>query len=143
MRTTTTTKGAPVTGPTVRKTKDASVANWIMILFGTWLFISPWVLSTALSVGEAATANWNFWIVGAIVVLSAALALRDLHPWEEWTNMILGVWLFLSPWVLGFSQSSNYLWNALIVGAAFVISSAVALPIAHRRSSYTSAARVR
>nr|WP_281166742.1 SPW repeat protein [Thermus igniterrae] len=36
--------------------------------------------------------------------------------WEEWLNVLLGVWLILSPWLLGFSGVGNAMWNALIVG---------------------------
>lgn len=36
--------------------------------------------------------------------------------WEEWVNVVLGVWLILSPWILGFSGMTNAMWNAVIVG---------------------------
>lgn len=36
--------------------------------------------------------------------------------WEEWVNVVLGVWLILSPWILGFSGMTGAMWNAVIVG---------------------------
>lgn len=30
--------------------------------------------------------------------------------------MVLGVWLILSPWILGFSGEAGATWNAVIVG---------------------------
>ena len=44
--------------------------------------------------------------------------------WEEWTNVVLGVWLAISPWVLGFSSHFAAMVNAVIVG---VVVAALAL----------------
>ena len=38
--------------------------------------------------------------------------------WQDWTNLILGVWLFVSPWLIGFAGSSSAAWNAWILGLA-------------------------
>lgn len=113
--------------------KNAEWENWVNLILGVWLFFSPWILPhSALSVGSSA-ADWNFWIIGAIVAVSSALALQDIKPWEEWLNLVLGVWLFISPFVLGFARQANLLWNALIVGVIVVVLSAVAIPIAQKR----------
>ena len=40
--------------------------------------------------------------------------------WQDWVNLILGVWLFISPWALGFSGNATASWNAWIVGIAIV-----------------------
>lgn len=34
----------------------------------------------------------------------------------RWINLILGLWLIVSPFVLGFSSNAYALWNNLIVG---------------------------
>jgi len=39
----------------------------------------------------------------------------------EWVNAILGAWLFIAPWVLGFTGTSAAAWSAWIVGALVVI----------------------
>lgn len=36
--------------------------------------------------------------------------------WQDWTNLVVGAWLFISPWVLGFTGSSAAAWNAWILG---------------------------
>jgi len=81
---------------------------------------------------------WNFWIVGAIVFVSAAFALQDIKPWEEWTNLLAGLWLIISPWMFGYANQSNLLWNSLIVGLAVSVFSGMALPIAQRRQAHVS-----
>src|SRR5215831_8518266 len=78
--------------------------DWLNLLLGAWLFISPWVLGfaqTQAAAGAGAThslAAPNAWIFGVIVVLLSIAALARTQPWEEWLNLIAGIWLFISPW---------------------------------------------
>jgi hypothetical protein len=41
--------------------------------------------------------------------------------WQDWTNIALGVWLLVSPWVLGFSNIEAATWNAVLLGIAIVV----------------------
>ncbi|MEZ4744081.1 MAG: SPW repeat protein [Bdellovibrionota bacterium] len=107
--------------------KNAQWENWINVVLGIWLFISPWVLASNFSRVSSST-NWNVWIVGIILVASSSAALQQLKAWEEWLSLILGLWLIASPWALGFSDQAALLWNAIIVGLAIVITSGFALP---------------
>ena len=47
--------------------------------------------------------------------------------WQDWVNLILGVLIFLSPWILGFSDISSGSWLAWIVGILLIVLSAWAL----------------
>lgn len=93
----------------------------IIALVGIWLFISPWVLTTTGS----AEAAWNTWIVGAIIFVVALVALVALgtpsNPTADWVNVVLGVWLFISPWVLRYTGVKDGSWNAWIFGVSTVI----------------------
>jgi uncharacterized membrane protein YczE len=86
--------------------------DWANLVLGIWLILSPWIL------GYSATsaALWNALIVGVVVGLMAFLHLQNGPLWEEWVNVVLGVWLILSPWILGFSAQGNATWNAVVVG---------------------------
>jgi len=46
---------------------------------------------------------------------------------EEWVNLVLGAWLLVSPWVLGFSTATALMWNAVLIGALIVVSASWAL----------------
>ena len=50
-----------------------------------------------------------------------------MKRWQDWVNLVLGLWLVVSPWILAFSHNGAALWNALIVGAIFVVLSLLAL----------------
>ena len=86
------------------------VANLIL---GLWMLISPWVLSYI----DQPTAAWNAHIVGIIVAVAAIAALLAFHKWEEWVNVVLGIWLIVSPFLLGYAMLSNALWNQIVLGA--------------------------
>lgn len=60
-------------------------------------------------------------MVGAGIAILAAAALIAFQPWEEWVNLVLGAWLLISPWFLGFSTATVAMWNAVIIGALVVV----------------------
>lgn len=103
--------------------------DWAKLVVGAWLLASPWVLGTVID----PSSSWNAWIVG---VLIAAVSLVNLLAPEnvrtEWASLGLGTWLFLSPWILGFTAFANAARNAWIVGVLVVILAGLALPVARR-----------
>jgi hypothetical protein len=86
--------------------------DWTNLVLGLWLIASPW----ALQFTTASAAAWNVWISGGIIAVLAAAALYQVQKWEEWTNAVIGIWLVVSPWVLGFSSDAVTTWNAAIIG---------------------------
>lgn len=103
--------------------------DWVMLIFGVWLFFTPfWMFGYASAASVAAT---NAYILGILVALFAIIALAAARPWEEWVELVLGIWLVISPFVLGFySVESGAAWNAVILGALVIIDSIWALSIA-------------
>ncbi|MFQ5775324.1 MAG: SPW repeat protein [Kiloniellaceae bacterium] len=108
--------------------------DWGNLVLGLWIFASPWVLQHTMATGAEATdmaannaAMWSLYIVGIAVAALAVAALLAFQAWEEWTNLALGAWLFVSPWVLGFSSSALLMWNAVIVGALVVVLAGLAI----------------
>jgi hypothetical protein len=98
--------------------------DWANLVLGVWLFLSPWILGFAAR-GEptatVTTAASNAWIFGVIIAVLSIAALARAQPWEEWINLLCGIWLVISPWVLGYSANMTPLWNALIVGVLVFI----------------------
>ena len=75
-------------------------------------------VATTASAGAAA---WNAWIFGVIVFLVALSALGRMNSWQEWVNLLIGIWLFIAPWVLGFTGLPGASWDHWIVGALIFI----------------------
>ena len=108
------------------------------VLLAIWLFFSPWVLqfggsqfgghaSTAGGNAAAQAAAGNAWVLGAIVFLVSVSALSGMKLWQELVNLLLGVWIFISPWVLGFWGLHAASFDHWIVGALIVAISASSL----------------
>jgi hypothetical protein len=67
-----------------------------------------------------AAAAWNAWVVGVVIAALAIWAIVMFAEWQDWLNGILGVWLVIAPWVLGFSSLAAASWNHVIVGLLVV-----------------------
>lgn len=112
--------------------KNAKWENWTNFALGIWLFLTPWVMASGLTSDMAARGSWNSWLVGAVIAISAAMALQDLKPWEELVNLALGIWMILSPWIFGYTAEPTLFWNSIIVGAAVVVFSGLSIPVAQK-----------
>ena len=108
-----------------RNARWQNVANFVL---GAWLFISPWVLGFS-DAGKVAT---NAWIFGIIIALLALSAIFAYQRWEEWLTAAIGVWVFISPWVLGAVSNARILWSSLVVGALLVILALWSSSLEHR-----------
>jgi hypothetical protein len=109
--------------------------DWVMLVLAVWLFISPWVLGFASAAMVAAapsggaampspgltTAAWNAWVLGVVVAALAIWAIAMFAEWHDWVTGILGVWLVIAPWVIGFSAMAAALWDHVIVGILIVV----------------------
>ncbi len=125
--------------------------NWLNLLLAVWLFVSPWVIgfgygpagtgTNVVTVNNAANmASWDAWVVAVIVGVLSIAAISRIAAWEEWVNLVVAVWLFFSPWILGFADLYSATWNSLIVG--FLIAVLAIWGIMAARSAGTHVERV-
>src|SRR3954464_9493627 len=85
--------------------------DWANLVLGAWLLMSPWLLGYA---GSAAA--WNAIGMGAGIVVFALIAAYMPKAWEEIINTLCGVWLVISPFVLGFSNATTVALHTVLVG---------------------------
>lgn len=112
--------------------KKANWQNVTNVVLGVWYFFSPWIVAHKMAPDVEKMMSLNAWVVGAAIVLVAWAALQELAVWEEWTSLLLGVWLILTPWIFGFVQDRIFFWNSILVGAAVVVTSSLAIPVAQK-----------
>ena len=94
---------------------NVSVKHWqdpVNLVLGVWMIVSPWVLRYQAET----TPTGNAVILGVLIAIAALIALFRVMAWEEWVNVAFGVWLLVSPWILGFSGIAAAMTNAVIVG---------------------------
>lgn len=49
------------------------------------------------------------------------------ESWADVVNLLLGVWLFLTPWIFGYAGTTTAAWNAWIAGALIAVLGVAAL----------------
>lgn len=133
--------------------------DWANAILAIWLFISPWVLNFSANVpagaagtpgatgaanaahpaGPLGNAVWNAWILGIVIFLVSVSALSRMEFWQERINLVLGIWLFVAPWVLGFTGLLAAAWDHWIVGALVFLISLSTIAMAQRRTTLDQA----
>lgn len=108
---------------------NRTVFDIVNIVAGLGLLLSPWYLSYT---GETSAA-WNAWIVGAVVALIAIGALVAFREYEEWANLVLGLWSIVAPWALGFATATAAVWAHVIAGIVIAALAAGNIWLAHNR----------
>jgi heme/copper-type cytochrome/quinol oxidase subunit 3 len=94
--------------------------DWINLVLAIVLFISPWALGF---MGER-NPSWNAWISGVLIGAVALGALSVFREWEEWLNLLLGLWVVASPWILGFAAVSYAMGAHVALGLLIAASAA-------------------
>jgi phosphoglycerol transferase MdoB-like AlkP superfamily enzyme len=99
--------------------------DWLTAVVGAWLIVSPWILKFPTLEGMLATfAILNFALAGLATLAFAAAALASYRLWEEWADIVIGLWLVVSPWVLQLTVSPLAKWNAVITGLIIIVTAA-------------------
>jgi hypothetical protein len=83
----------------MRKWRSESALDVYNVLAATVLFASPWLFGLTNGAAEL-----DFWLCGAAIIAISLLSMGAYANWEEWLNLVLGLWLIASPWVLGFAH---------------------------------------
>lgn len=102
--------------------KPGIVENALLVLAGIYLFVTPWLYSNT----DVKAIAWNAWIAGAALAVLAVVA--GALSYARRRSELMGgeildavfaagaVWLFISPWVLGFTAMTAAAWSVWIVG---------------------------
>jgi hypothetical protein len=84
----------------MRQWRRESVLDIYNLLLAVVLFASPWLFALTNTVGKV-----DLWVSGAVVAAISVAAIVAYAKWEEWANLLLGLWLVVSPWILGFAHT--------------------------------------
>lgn len=89
----------------------------LILLLGLWLIVSPWVYSYP----QGSQQMINAIVSGLVIAVLAAFDLYKTYFWAVVVNLLLGVWVAVSPWVLRLAEQSALMWNSVIVGIAVAV----------------------
>lgn len=93
---------------------QVKLASGLNVLAGIWEIIAPFLLGYA----AAATPTTNAIIIGLVVAVLAAIRYFGAYQaaWLSWICAILGIWLIIAPFALGYSGIAAATTNDIIVG---------------------------
>ena len=97
-----------------------STRRWqdqVILLLGIWLFVSPWVLGYA----SGSNIAMNAYLCGALIAALAAFNLYKTFVWAVALNLLIGVWVAVSPWAAIVADRGAMMSNSVVVGVAVVI----------------------
>ena len=101
--------------------KTARTLSWLVALAGVWLVLSPFILGYS----GTTVAMWNAIIIGlALIVVEVWAANTEsvtVDKYLDWVSAVLGLWLILSPFILGFSALVMAMWNFIIIGVVVIV----------------------
>ncbi|WP_181919640.1 SPW repeat protein [Alkalilimnicola ehrlichii] len=96
--------------------------DWMNPLVGLWLVVAPYIL--AYEDGYGGVSAWNSYVVGAALIAIPLLGLVRPLPRREWIVLLLGIWLLISPLVLGFFGLVFATSNTMLCGLVVTIDGA-------------------
>lgn len=101
--------------------KNERTCDVLNLILGALLFISPWAFAFT-----AGPQSQNAVISGIVIAVLSIAALAAFAQWEEWLNLIVGLWVVASPWLLGFTDTTA-MWVHVVIGAIVAAIAAVEL----------------
>jgi hypothetical protein len=85
----------------MRKWRRESILDVYNLVLALVLLATPWFL-----VRDTMAVDINLWASGAAIGAISVAAMVAFAWWKEWVNLLLGLWLIASPWLLGFAHTS-------------------------------------
>jgi hypothetical protein len=98
-----------------------TILDLYSLMVGLFLFASPWLFAFT-----SENARIDIWATSALIAATSIIAIVMFSNWEEWLNLLLGLWLVVSPWTLGFTHTTAM---HVSIGAGIVVTFMAALEL--------------
>lgn len=104
--------------------------DWAEVGLGVIVLLAPLVVDTTGS------AMWAMIVLGALIAIDGLVSLAmPAMVYGEWFQMVLGALLFISPFVMGYTDMTAAAWTSWIAGLLTIGAGAMALPAANAAHS--------
>lgn len=112
-----------------RRWRDEAYFDVINLALGVFLFLSPWIF------GFTSDLAWHTsWMAGAAITVLAFFAIVEFFESEEWINLVIGVWVAVCGWIIGFGTDTSAKHVHLIIGLVVAAFAAVELLLVRVRT---------
>lgn len=100
--------------------RDVALVDGPVFLLGLYCAASPWIVHYTTSQPPLVTHNLIMGIAIGLLALGFTRAPERMYG-LSWAMCALGVWMIISPWVVGDSPDAGVVWNNIVIGALAVI----------------------
>jgi hypothetical protein len=100
--------------------RDVALVDGPVFLLGLYCAASPWIVHYTTSQPSVATHNLIMGIAIGLLALGFTRAPERMYG-LSWAMCALGVWMIVSPWIVGSSPDAGVVWNNIVIGALAVI----------------------
>jgi apolipoprotein N-acyltransferase len=106
----------------VAESPRAALLDGMVVLLGTYLAISPWVVRFHGTSPELTANNLIIGLVLAGLGLGMALLPGRMYP-LAWVTLPIGGWMIVSPWVAtaAHSATKGMIWNNVCIGGIAIV----------------------
>jgi SPW repeat len=92
--------------------------DWAIVIIGILLFIAPFVFGATVG----STVAWTAYVGGVLLFIGGLWSLSSPPTrFTHWAEVVIGILLFIAPWVLAFTAFMAMAWSAWIAGILAVI----------------------
>jgi len=84
----------------MKRWRRESALDLYNLVLAAVLLASPWLFTLTNRAGTI-----DLRASGAAVAVISIAAIVAYASWEEWANVLVGLWLIGSPWILGFAHT--------------------------------------
>ena len=116
------------------KWSNAKLCDVANLILGVILLVSPWIFRFS-----SGAPSQNAFVSGIVIAAISIAALAAFAVWEEWLNLIVGIWVLVSPWVLGFAGTTAMQVH-VVIGVIVAVLAALEIWLLYQRPPRRTAA---
>ncbi|MFD8417809.1 SPW repeat protein [Streptomyces sp. NPDC059466] len=114
--------------------RDVALVDGPVFLLGLYCAVSPWILHYTASQPALMAHNLVMGIAIAVLALGFTVMPERMYG-LSWAICAMGVWMIISPWVVGTSPDTGVVINNIVIGALAVVLGALCAFAATRTTS--------
>ncbi|MCA6107002.1 SPW repeat protein [Bradyrhizobium cenepequi] len=117
------------------KWRSESALDLYNLAAAIFLLAAPWMFVRANP-----TAAIDLRLSGTAIAVLSLAAMIAFSVWEEWINLLVGGWLIVSPWLLGFTHT-RAMHFSIVAGAVVMFMCLLELWLEYEKTHLGPAAR--
>jgi hypothetical protein len=111
--------------------RDVVLVDGPVFLVGLFCAASPWIVHYTTSQPALMTHNLIVGIAIALLALGFTVTPGRMYGLSA-AMCAMGVWMIISPWIVGSSPDKGVIWNNVVIGALTFLLGAVCVAVASR-----------